>query len=54
MAKSYGSRAVFTACDHALQVLGGYGYSHEYPVEHLLRDARALQLAEGSLEKNGD
>ena len=51
MAKSYGSRAVFTACDHALQVLGGYGYSHEYPVEHLLRDARALQLAEGSLEK---
>lgn len=51
MAKSYGSRAAFTACDHALQVLGGYGYSMEYPVEHLLRDSRALQIAEGSLEK---
>ncbi|MDY0075201.1 MAG: acyl-CoA dehydrogenase family protein [Acholeplasmataceae bacterium] len=51
MAKSYGSRAAFSACDHALQVLGGYGYSTEYPVEHLLRDARALQIAEGSLEK---
>lgn len=51
MAKSYGSRAAFTASDHALQVLGGYGYSTEYPVEHLLRDARALQIAEGSLEK---
>lgn len=51
MAKSHGSRASYTAADHALQVLGGYGYSREYPVEHLLRDARALQLAEGSLEK---
>src|SRR5690554_5484032 len=51
MAKSYGSRAAFIACDHALQVLGGYGYSTEYPIEHLLRDARALQIAEGSLEK---
>lgn len=51
MAKSYGSRASYAAADHALQVLGGYGYSREYPVEHLLRDARALQLAEGSLEK---
>lgn len=51
MAKSYGSRASVTAADHALQVLGGYGYSREYPVEHLIRDARALQLAEGSLEK---
>ena len=51
MAKSYGSRASFAACDHALQTLGGYGYSLEYPVEHLLRDSRALQIAEGSLEK---
>lgn len=51
MAKSYGSRASYRAADQALQVLGGYGYSKEYPVEHLIRDARALQLAEGSLEK---
>lgn len=51
MAKSYGSRASVIAADHALQVLGGYGYSREYPAEHLIRDARALQIAEGSLEK---
>lgn len=51
MAKSYGGRAAFTASDHALQVLGGYGYSEEYPVEQLLRDARCLIIAEGSLEK---
>ncbi|WP_080145796.1 acyl-CoA dehydrogenase family protein [Marinilactibacillus piezotolerans] len=51
MAKSYGSRASVIAADHALQVLGGYGYSREYPVEHLIRDSRALQIAEGSLEK---
>jgi len=51
MAKSYGSRAAFKSADHAIQALGGYGYSKEYPVERLLRDARALQIAEGSLEK---
>lgn len=51
IAKSYGSRAAFKAADDAIQVLGGYGYSNEYPVEVLLRDARALQIAEGSLEK---
>lgn len=51
MAKSYGSRAAVISADHTLQVLGGYGYSREYPAEHLIRDARALQIAEGSLEK---
>lgn len=51
MAKSYGSRASFEAANHAIQTLGGYGYSKEYPAEVLLRDARALQIAEGSLEK---
>lgn len=51
MAKSYGSRAAFDAANHAIQTLGGYGYSREYPAEVLLRDARALQIAEGTLEK---
>ena len=51
MAKSYGSRVAFSSCDNALQTLGGYGYSSEYPIEHLLRDSRALQIAEGTLEK---
>lgn len=51
MAKSYGARAAFEACNQAMQVMGAYGYSQEYPIEHLLRDSRALSFAEGSLEK---
>ncbi len=51
MAKSYGSRAAVISGDEALQILGGYGYSREYPVEHLIRDARAMELAEGTIEK---
>ncbi|QEA31297.1 acyl-CoA dehydrogenase family protein [Secundilactobacillus malefermentans] len=51
MAKSYGSRAAVSAGDKALQVLAGYGYSREYPVEHLIRDARAMEIAEGTVEK---
>lgn len=51
MAKSYGSRSAVASGDKALQILGGYGYSHEYPVEHLIRDARAMELAEGTIEK---
>lgn len=51
MAKSYGSRSAVLSGDKALQIMGGYGYSHEYPVEHLIRDARAMELAEGTIEK---
>ncbi|MFD1472310.1 acyl-CoA dehydrogenase family protein [Companilactobacillus mishanensis] len=51
MAKAHGSRAAVKSGDDALQILGGYGYSLEYPVEHLIRDARAMELAEGSVEK---
>lgn len=51
MAKSYGSRAAVSAGDTALQVLAGYGYSREYPIEHLIRDARAMEIAEGTVEK---
>lgn len=38
---------VKAACD-AIQVLGGYGYSKEYPVEKLLRDSKILQILEGT------
>ncbi|GAK47121.1 butyryl-CoA dehydrogenase [Secundilactobacillus oryzae JCM 18671] len=51
MAKSYGSRAAVSAGDKALQILAGYGYSREYPIEHLIRDARAMEIAEGTVEK---
>jgi len=51
MAKAYGSRAAVAAGDDTLQILAGYGYSREYPVEHLIRDARAMEIAEGTVEK---
>ncbi len=48
IAKCYaGDMAVKVALD-AIQVLGGYGYSREYPVEKLLRDAKIFQLYEGT------
>ena len=34
----------------AIQMFGGYGYSREYPVEKLLRDAKIFQIFEGSNE----
>ncbi len=51
MAKAYGSRSAVKSGDNALQILGGYGYSLDYPVEHLIRDARAMEIAEGTVEK---
>ncbi len=42
--------AVKVAVD-AVQVYGGYGYSREYPVEKLMRDAKALQLFGGTSQK---
>ena len=44
-----GDSVVQTALD-AVQILGGYGYSREYPVEKLLRDAKIFQIFEGSNE----
>jgi alkylation response protein AidB-like acyl-CoA dehydrogenase len=33
---------------NAIQVFGGYGYSREYPVEKLMRDAKIFQIFEGT------
>ncbi len=51
MTKAYGSRTAVAAGDDALQIYGGYGYSREYPLAHLIADARALEIAEGTVEK---
>jgi acyl-CoA dehydrogenase len=32
----------------AVQIYGGYGYSKEYPVEKLMRDAKLIQIYEGT------
>ncbi len=34
----------------AIQVLGGYGYVNEYPVERMMRDAKLTQIYEGTNE----
>jgi alkylation response protein AidB-like acyl-CoA dehydrogenase len=49
-AKLKGSVAGVRACDHAIQILGGYGYIREYEVERLWRDARLTRIGEGTDE----
>jgi glutaryl-CoA dehydrogenase (non-decarboxylating) len=48
MAKYYSCDVASRVADGALRVLGAYGYSQEYPVERLLRDAKVNQVLEGS------
>ena len=50
MAKRFATDAGFTVVNEALQLHGGYGYIREYPLERLLRDARAHQILEGTNE----
>ncbi len=46
--KCYASDMAVQVCLDAIQVLGGFGYSREYPVEKLLRDAKITQIFEGT------
>lgn len=48
IAKCYSADVAFKNAGDAIQILGGYGYSREYPVEKLLRDAKILQIYEGT------
>ena len=50
MAKLYASECANFCADRALQIHGGYGYSKEYEVERLYRDARITTLYEGTSE----
>ncbi|MDC0573453.1 acyl-CoA dehydrogenase family protein [Luminiphilus sp.] len=50
MAKRFASDAGFTVCNDALQLLGGYGYIKEYPMERYVRDTRVHQILEGTNE----
>lgn len=49
-AKLFASEAAVRACDEAIQVLGGYGYIKDYPVERYWRDARLTRIGEGTSE----
>lgn len=46
--KTFGADAAFDNASGAIQVLGGAGYTAEWPVEHILRDARVLSVFEGT------
>ncbi|MEW5725684.1 MAG: acyl-CoA dehydrogenase family protein [Thermodesulfobacteriota bacterium] len=50
MAKVYASETANRVCYQAIQMLGGYGYTKEYPVERYARDARITTLYEGTSE----
>jgi acyl-CoA dehydrogenase len=47
-AKAYGADAAMRVSTDAVQIFGGYGYTKEYPVEKLMRDAKLLQIYEGT------
>jgi alkylation response protein AidB-like acyl-CoA dehydrogenase len=50
MAKLFASDTAMWVTVEAIQVLGGYGYVNEYPVERMMRDAKITQIYEGTNE----
>ena len=48
MAKFYASEVAMEITTHAVQVLGGYGVTREYPVERMMRDAKVTQIFAGT------
>jgi alkylation response protein AidB-like acyl-CoA dehydrogenase len=50
MAKVFSTEAANRACYDAVQILGGYGYTRDYPVERYTRDARIATIYEGTSE----
>ncbi|MDX2022309.1 MAG: acyl-CoA dehydrogenase family protein [Deltaproteobacteria bacterium] len=49
-AKYYAGRAAMRACNSAIQIHGGYGYTREFPVERYFRDAKLAEIGEGTNE----
>jgi len=49
-AKAFGADAAMQSAIDAVQVFGGYGYVKDYPVEKLMRDAKILQIYEGTAQ----
>ena len=46
--KIYASQTASWVASKAVEVLGGYGYMREYPVEKLMRDAKIFEIFEGT------
>ena len=50
MAKLFASDTAMDVTVEAVQVLGGYGYVNDYPLERMMRDAKITQIYEGTNE----
>ena len=50
MAKLFAGDTAMWVTERAIQVLGGYGYTKEFPVERFFRDAKITQIYEGTQE----
>ena len=48
IAKAYATDSCTSVCLDAIQIMGGNGYMHDYPVEKIMRDAKAYQIFEGT------
>ncbi len=50
MAKLFASETAMAVTTKAVQIFGGYGYTREYPVERMMRDAKITEIYEGTSE----
>jgi alkylation response protein AidB-like acyl-CoA dehydrogenase len=48
MAKLFASEMAERVCSSAIQILGGYGYLNDFPLERIYRDVRICQIYEGA------
>jgi len=48
MTKCFASDMCMKVTTNAVQIFGGYGYMRDYPVERMMRDAKAMQIIEGT------
>ena len=51
-AKAYASDVAMSVTTDAVQVFGGYGYTRDFPVERMMRDAKITQIYEGTNQIN--
>ena len=50
MAKVFAAETANKVTTQAVQILGGYGYTRDYPVERMMRDAKITEIYEGTSE----
>jgi butyryl-CoA dehydrogenase len=50
MAKLFASETAMEVTTKVVQIFGGYGYTRDYPVERMMRDAKITEIYEGTSE----